>query len=98
MISKESNLWFNAMKDKMGYMASNEAWDLVELCNSVKAIGCKWVFKKKNDSSGNIKRYKTRLVAKGFAQKEGIDYKKTFSYVSKKDYLHIIMSLVAILA
>ena len=43
----------------------------------------------------NIKRHKTRLVAKGFTQKEGIDYKETFSPVSKKDSLRIIMTLVA---
>ena len=36
-----------------------------------------------------------RLVAKGFTQKEGIDYKETFSLMSKKDSLHIILALVA---
>ena len=34
-------------------------------------------------------------MAKGFTQKEGIDYKDTFSPVSKKDSLRIIMALVA---
>jgi len=58
-------------------------------------LGCKWVFKTKRDSQGNIERYKARLVAKGFTQKDGINYKETFSPVSKKDSFRIIMALVA---
>ena len=66
------------------------------MSNGVKANGCKWVFKKKKkDSLGNIERHKTRLVAKGFTQREGIDYTETFSPVSKKDSLQILMELVA---
>jgi len=52
-------------------------------------------FKTKWDSKGNIERYKARLVAKGFTQKEGNDYKETFSLVSRKDSLRVIMALVA---
>ena len=40
-------------------------------------------------------KYKARLVAKGFTQKEGIDYQETFSPISKKDSLRVIMTLVA---
>ena len=49
----------------------------------------------KRDSTGNIERHKARLNAKGFTQKDDIDYKETFSPVSKKDSLRIIMALVA---
>ena len=76
-------------------MASNGFWDLVKLPNGVKTIGCKWVYKTKKDSLGNIERYKARLIAKGFTQKEGIDYKEAFSLVTKKDSLRIILALVA---
>ena len=95
MSSKESNSWYSAIKEEMNSMTSNRVWDLVELLNGVKVVGCKWVFKTKKDSMGNIERHKARLVAKGFTQREGIVYTKTFSPVSRKDSLRIIMALVA---
>ena len=47
------------------------------------------------DSLGNVERHKTRLTVKRFTQKEGIDYTETFSPVSKKDSLRIILAFVA---
>ena len=83
------------MKDEMKSMKDNEVWDLVELPEGVKPIGCKWIFKTKKDSKGNIERYKARLVAKGFTLKEDTDYKETFSPISSKDSFRTIMALVA---
>ena len=83
------------MMDEMDSMNSNDVWDLVELRNGKRPIQCKWVYKTKKDSLGNIERYKARVVAKGFTQKKGIDYTDTFSPVSKKDSLCIILVLVA---
>ena len=53
------------------------------------------VYKIKRDSKGNVERFKARLMAKGFTQREGIDYNETFSPVSYKDSFRIIMALVA---
>lgn len=72
-----------------------QIWDSVELQTNYKRIGCRWFFKIKHDLTRNIKRYKVRLVAKGNTQKRGIDYKETFSPVSKKDSLRINFSVVS---
>ena len=76
-------------------MAQNEVWSLVDLLNGCRPIGCKWVFKTKRDAKGQVERYKARLVAKGNSQRERIDFKETFSLVSTKDSLCIIMAIVA---
>lgn len=91
----ESDQWITAMEDELKSMKHNEVWELVEILENFKPIGCKWVIKTKKDYKGRIDRYKARLVAKGFTQREGIDYNETFSPVSSKDSFRIIMALVA---
>ena len=41
MSSKESKSWYSAKKEEMNFMSSNRVWDLVELPDGIKAIGCK---------------------------------------------------------
>ena len=88
-----SNFWLDAMEDEMKSMASNGVWDLVELLDCSKLVGCKWVFKSKRDSNNQVES--PRFVTKGFSKKEGIDYIETFSLVSTKDSFRIIMVIMA---
>ena len=53
---------------------SNGTWDVVDRPFGCKPVGCKWVFKKKFRSDGTIEKFKARLVAKCYTQKEGEDY------------------------
>ena len=95
MKSFNSQKWIDAMNEEIKSMKDNDVWDLVSLPEAAKPIGYKWIFKTKRDSKGDVKKYKARLVAKDFTQKEGIDYKETLSSVSSKDSFRIIMALVA---
>jgi hypothetical protein len=95
MRSDHSSKWLKAMEDEMKSMSTNKVWDLEIIPKGAKTIGCKWIYKTKYDSQGNVERFKVRLVAKGFTQREGIDYNETFSPVSCKDSFRIIMALVA---
>ena len=66
---------------EMDSIYSNNVWDLVELPENRKPIGSKWVIQKETKPDESIKRYKARLVAQGFSQKQGLDYDETFSPV-----------------
>ena len=70
--------WTAAMKTEMKSLFDNKVWDLVELPEERKAVGSKWVYKKKSGANGKVERYKAKLIAQGFSQKYGADYDKIF--------------------
>jgi hypothetical protein len=94
---KSKNLlkWHETLEEELKSMSSNGVWNLVEILDGAKRVGCKSVYKMKYDSKGKIERFKARLMAKGCTQREWIDYTETFSPVSKKDSFRIVMALVA---
>jgi len=59
-----------------------------------KLVGSRWVFKVKRNSDGSVKRFKARIVAKGYSQVQGLNYDKTFAPVTRYDLLHLIIALV----
>ena len=83
------------MIEEMSFLHKNDTWELSELPKGNKEIGCKWVFTKKQGSlKGDIVHYKARLVAKCYAQWEGIEYDKVFSLIVKHSYIWILLALV----
>ena len=63
----------------MTALKKNNTWKLVDKPKNQKTVGCKWIFKKKDGILGVEKaRYKAKLIAKGFSQREGIDFNEIF--------------------
>jgi hypothetical protein len=89
----ESERWLEAMGSEMESMRDNRVWNLVDLPDGVRAIECKWIFKKKTDADGNVHIYKARLVAKGFRHIQGVDYDETFSPIAMLKSIRILLAI-----
>nr|CAN76388.1 hypothetical protein VITISV_037906 [Vitis vinifera] len=91
---ENSSKWELAMKDEMDSLLGNQTWELIELPVGKKALHNKWVYRINNDHDGS-KRYKARLIVKGFQQKEGINYTEIFSLVVKMSTIRLVRGMVA---
>ena len=92
---ENSSKWELAMKDEMDSLLGNQTWELTKLPEGKKALHNKWVYIIKNEYDSS-KRYKARLVVKGFQQKEGIDYTEIFSPVVKISTIRLVLGMVAV--
>jgi hypothetical protein len=73
----------------------NDVWGIVPRPKEKSVVTSKWVYKIKHAVDGSVDKYKTRFVARGFSQKEGEEYDKTFALVAKYTSIRAIMSLAA---
>lgn len=85
--------WRNAMKCEYDALVTNNVWELVDRPIDKNVVKCKWVYKVKFDASGKFDRFKARLVARGFTQREGVDYNETFSPVVRHSTMRILFSI-----
>jgi hypothetical protein len=70
----------------------NQVWELVDPPPRCKPIGTKWVSKNKEGKKCEVVRNKSRLVAQGFSQKEGVDYEETFAPVARLEAIRILLA------
>jgi hypothetical protein len=84
--------WKKAMQE-YDALIKNGTWKLVDPPFGAKPIGCRWVYKNKYKLDGSLDKHKASLVAKGFAQKKGIDYEKTFGPIAKWANVHALLAL-----
>ena len=92
---KGEKKWVNEMQEEIDALVENKTWDLVKLPKEKNVVGWKWVYKTKHDSNGNVNRHKVRLVAKGYAQMQGIDSDETFALVAKMATLRTLLAVTA---
>ncbi|CAI7894448.1 unnamed protein product [Closterium sp. NIES-54] len=90
--SSDAEEWKKAMESELKRIEESVTWEMVELPKGRKAITSKWIFKLKSDADGKIERNKSRLVAKGYQQKEKVDYKELLAPVVKSTTLRTLLA------
>jgi hypothetical protein len=81
------------MDDELLALAQNQTWSIVKLPKGKHVVGGRWVYKTKFNSDGTIDRHKARLIAQGFTQTFGVDYKETFAPVAKMNTIRVLLSV-----
>ena len=91
----KEDCWRNAMQEEIYVIERNNTYELTTLPPGQKTIGVKWEHKIKHIADGRIERFKARVVAKGYKQKYGVDYKEVFAPVARLDTMRMLISLAA---
>ena len=95
MEAKQSKEWTRACIEEIESIEKNETWILSDLPCGVKPIGLKWIFKLKRNADGSINKYKSRLVAKGYVQRYGVDFDEVFTRVARIETIRLLVNLAA---
>ncbi|XP_020243715.1 uncharacterized protein LOC109821974 [Asparagus officinalis] len=90
-----SEKWRKAMDAEIKSIEKNNTWKLVKLPARAKRIGVKWIFKTKYNEAGDIDKYKARSVAKGYSQRQGVDFTEVYALMARMDTIRVMLALVA---
>nr|GFA48016.1 Gag-Pol polyprotein [Tanacetum cinerariifolium] len=87
--------WIESMQEELHQFDRLDVWELVDrpLCTNV--IKLKWLWKNKHDKENIVIRNKSRLVAKGYAQKEGVDFEESFAPVGRLEAVRLFIVYAA---
>ncbi|GJW71253.1 putative ribonuclease H-like domain-containing protein [Tanacetum coccineum] len=87
--------WIKSMQEELHQFDRLDVWELVDrpLCKNV--INLKWLWKNKHDEENTVIHNKSRLVAKGYAQKKGIDFEESFAPVARLEAVRLFIAYAA---
>ncbi|SOV09504.1 uncharacterized protein UDID_19001 [Ustilago sp. UG-2017a] len=93
MNSEDAQLWKEAIRKELEGLEAMGTWEVVHQLPGVPLVDSKVVLRLKLDADGVPIKHKVRLVARGFTQREGIDYQETFSPVAPLGAIRAILAL-----
>ncbi|KAJ1572080.1 hypothetical protein NDA12_004217 [Ustilago hordei] len=93
MNGEDTQLWKEAIRKELEGLEAMGTWEVVHQLPGVPLVDSKVVLRLKLDADGVPVKHKARLVARGFTQREGIDYQETFSPVAPLGVIRAILAL-----
>nr|GEV05565.1 Gag-Pol polyprotein [Tanacetum cinerariifolium] len=89
--SMVDSAWIESMQEELHQFDRLDVWELVDrpLCKNIINMKCLW--KNKRDEENTVIRNKSRLVAKGYAQKEGVDFEESFAPVARLEAIRLFI-------
>jgi hypothetical protein len=90
--SNKDEFWNKAMNEELDQIEKNDTWELVPIPKNKNVIDTKWIFRNKLNEYGQVTGNKARLVCKGYAHIEGINFEETFSLVARMEAIWFLLA------
>nr|GEW60511.1 Gag-Pol polyprotein [Tanacetum cinerariifolium] len=84
--------WIESMQEKLHQFDRLDVWELVDRPLYTNVINLKWLTKNKHDEENIVIQNKSHLVAKGYAQKEGVDFEESFAPVARLEAVRLFIA------
>ena len=76
--TSKHHVWKDSMIEEFQYFTKNDVWDIVPRPEGKSIVTSKWLFKIKHGAYGSMEKHKVKFIARGFSQKDEVDYDETF--------------------
>jgi hypothetical protein len=90
--ASKDEFWNKAMDEELDQIEKNDTWELVLRPKDKNVIDAKWVYRNKLNEYGKVTRNKSRLVCKGYAQVERIEFEETFSPDARMEEIRLLLA------
>nr|GEZ67842.1 putative ribonuclease H-like domain-containing protein [Tanacetum cinerariifolium] len=87
--------WIEALQEELHQFDRLQVWELVDKPFGKNVIKLKWLWKNKKDEDQTVICNQARLVAKGYAQEEGIDFEESFAPIARLEAVWIFVAYAA---
>jgi hypothetical protein len=92
----DQQVWWDAIVEEYTSLMRNDVWDIVSRLEGKSVVSSRWLHKIKH-CRWYIEKFKARFVARGFSQKEGVEYEETFSLVARYASILAVISIASVM-